>query len=524
MTAREVEGRTLGARTAARTVPVQDFLLSSGGSPCGPSHPSAKPAHGSSVSLLDRMESSSANSGPDLRATIHIGASSVSMLIREPASGDEPGNQVEFLEKPLPLARDIFRRGRISRSTTEHAVEILFGFGESLREVGVDLDQVERAVATNILAEAENVEVFLNRLNIACGLHLEVLDDGEMTRLIYLKTRRRLKDTPSMKTCNTLVGLIREQISGQISQIYYDFEHDDVEDIIVIGYELQLLTPYLTKGHNAKTTLKSLQEFVSEIAEITGEERVQRYQLDYHTADAVVPALETNLAIAEIFNLQSLRIPDSDYERGILGDLPRSPALATGFQAEVIRSARILAQKFKVDAKHAGHVAKLVSRLFEETAELHQLTEHDALLLEVAAILHECGGYVSPRAHHKHSPYLIQNSEIFGLSRPDVLTVSLIARYHRRSGPKTRHADYRSLPGPERIRVSKMAAIMRVADALERAHSQRVRDFSVEITRNKIRLNLIGVTNAAVERLAMQSKGDLFHDVFGLEVVLSEQG
>jgi exopolyphosphatase/guanosine-5'-triphosphate,3'-diphosphate pyrophosphatase len=516
------------------------------------------------------MESSSANAGPDLRATIHIGASSVSMLIREPASGDEPGNQVEFLEKPLPLARDIFRRGRISRSTTEHAVEILFGFGESLREVGVDLDQVERAVATNILAEAENVEVFLNRLNIACGLHLEVLDDGEMTRLIYLKTRRRLKDTPSMKTCNTLVvhvgpgntrillfrkgrinrytsyrlgahrtgeaveashadgaallRLIREQISGQISQIYFDFEHDDVEDIIVIGYELQLLTPYLTKGHNAKTTLKSLQEFVSEIAEITGEERVQRYQLDYHTADAVVPALETNLAIAEIFNLQSLRIPDSDYERGILGDLPRSPALTTGFQAEVIRSARILAQKFKVDAKHAGHVAKLVSRLFEETAELHQLTEHDALLLEVAAILHECGGYVSPRAHHKHSQYLIQNSEIFGLSRPDVLTVSLIARYHRRSGPKTRHADYRSLPGPERIRVSKMAAIMRVADALERAHSQRVRDFSVEITRNKIRLNLIGVTNAAVERLAMQSKGDLFHDVFGLEVVLSEQG
>ena len=102
------------------------------------------------------------------------------------------------------------------------------------------------------------------------------------------------------------------------------------------------------------------------------------------------------------------------------------------------------------------------------------------------------------------------------LGRADVLIVALLARYHRRTGPRTRHPAYRALSGKNRIRVAKLAAILRVADALERAHSQRVRDFSVEITRNKIRLNLVGVSDAAVERLAMQSKGDLFHDVFGL--------
>ena len=145
-------------------------------------------------------------SGPDLRATIHIGASAVSMLVSEPdADPAEPGHDLEFLEKPLPLARDIFRRGRISRATTEHAVEILVGFLETLREAGGHIGQIERAVATNILAEADNFESFLNRLNIACGLKLEVLDDGEMTRLIYLKTKRRLRDTPSMKRRNTLV-------------------------------------------------------------------------------------------------------------------------------------------------------------------------------------------------------------------------------------------------------------------------------------------------------------------------------
>lgn len=490
------------------------------------------------------------------------------MLIAE-HEPDKAPRQIEFLEQPLPLARDIFRNGRVSRPTMAHTVEILFGFRDSLREVGADLPNVERAVATNILSEADNNEVFLNRLFIACGLKVEVLDDGEMTRLIYLKTRRRLQDTPSMKKRTTLVvhvgpgntrallfrrgrimryssyrlgahrtgeavgaahadgaflrRVIREQILGQISQIFIDYESDEVEDMIVIGYEIQLLAPFLTKGDSTKTSLRSLRSFVSEAAELSEEERVRRYQLDYHTSDAVVPALETNLAIAEIFNLKTLRIPDSDYERGILLDLPVSPSVTTEFQAEVIRSARILAEKFKVDPNHAQHVAWLVKQLFQSTQQLHQLSEYDALLLEVAATLHECGCYISPKAHHKHSQYLIQNSEIFGLGRLDVQVVSLVARYHRRSGPNTRHAGYRALPVRDRIRVGKLSALLRVADALERAHSQRVRELVVEITRDKLRILLPGVSDAAVERLAMKSKGTVFHDVFGLEVVLVEK-
>lgn len=514
------------------------------------------------------MDDTSATPPLDLRATIHIGASSISMMIVETAPNGQP-QPIEFLEQPLPLARDIFRRGRISRDTTEHAVEILKGYQESLREVGAGPEYIERAVATNILSEARNDEIFLNRLSIACGLNITILDDGEMTRLIYLKTRRRLEDTPGMKKRNTLVvhvgpgntrvllfrkgrisrytsyrlgthrtaeaveathaegaalrRVIREHISGQTSQIFYDFEDDQVEDMIVIGYEIQLLAPFLVAGASGKAGLTALRSFVMEASELTEDEQVRRYQLDYHTSDAIVPALETNLVVAELFGLKHLRIPESDYERGLLLDLPGSPALATGFHAEVVRSARILAQKFNVDKKHAGQVAMLAGRLFEQTRGLHRLDDHDALLLEVTAILHECGGYISPRAHHKHSQYLIAHSEIFGLGLLDVQIVALVARYHRQSGPKTSHPEYRALSGPDRIRVSKLASLLRVADALDRAHLQRVQDFTVEIINNKLRITLSGVNDAAVERLAMQSKGTLFHDVFGLQVVLVEQ-
>jgi exopolyphosphatase/guanosine-5'-triphosphate,3'-diphosphate pyrophosphatase len=222
------------------------------------------------------MDAPPASPGLNLRATIHIGASSMSMMIVE-VRPDGSVEQIEFLEQPLPLARDIFRRGRVSRATTEHAVEILTGFQESLREAGAGDEHITRAVATNILSEAQNNEIFVNRLSIACGLRLQILDDGEMTRLIYLKTRRRLRDTPGMKKRNTLVvhvgpgntrvllfrkgrisrytsyrlgthrtaeavesthaegiallRVIREHISGQTSQIFYDFEGDGVRPL-----------------------------------------------------------------------------------------------------------------------------------------------------------------------------------------------------------------------------------------------------------------------------------------------------
>ena len=154
--------------------------------------------------------------------------------------------------------------------------------------------------------------------------------------------------------------------------------------------------------------------------------------------------------------------------------------------------------------------------------DLHNLTEHDALLLQVAAILHEVGTYVSPRTHHKHSEYIILNSEIFGLDRLDVTIVALVSRYHRHSGPKLEHPSYAALSTEDRIRVCKLSAILRVADALERTHAQRVSKIEITRTAQKLKIRLPGLEDAAIERLAMDSKGDVFEQVFGLAVFIEE--
>lgn len=503
-----------------------------------------------------------------LATAIHVGAGSVSLLVAE-VQPNGTYRAVDFLEQPAPLARDVFRYGSVSAETTERIVSILKDYQNALAEYGADGHAITRAVATNILVEATNHDVFLNRIRIACGLSINPIDDGEMTRLIYLKTRRRLKDTPAMRRSCTLVvhvgpgntrallfqesaitrytsyrlgthrtreategshaegaamlRVIREHTSGNLAQMKFDYRDVQLEGLVVIGYEIQQIARYLSKGTGAYS-IKSLKKTTLEAAQMSDLDLVTRYEMDYQTAEALLPALETNLAIAESFGMKEVHIPASDYEQGILQDLLVSGNLSGTLDQEVLRSARILALRYQSDPRHGEHVAKICHHLFTELQELHGMTKHDAMLLQVSAILHEVGTFVSPRAHHKHSEYIILNSEIFGLDRQDITMVAMISRYHRHSGPRTDHPNYRDLDTLDRIRVSKLSALLRVADALERTHDQRVHEILIRRDERRLRLVLPGVTDAAVESLAMTSKGDLFEQVFGLEVVIDNTG
>jgi exopolyphosphatase/guanosine-5'-triphosphate,3'-diphosphate pyrophosphatase len=515
---------------------------------------------------VPRQSEDAAATADSLITALHIGAGSVSMMVAE-RTADGGLAPVDFLEQPAPLARDIFRAGSVSLSTTERVVSIIKGYQKTLAELGMDPHGITRAAATNILSEARNHETVINRIRVACGLKVGTIDDGEMTRLIYLKTRRRLQHLPAMRKDTTLVvhvgpgntrallfengritrytsyrlgthrtreavegshaegtallRVIREHVFGNLAQLRFDYSDVKIDGLVIIGYEAQSVAMPLTRGSSV-CPLKTLRQFTAEAAGMSDVELVKRFHLDYQTAEALLPALEINLAVAETLKLADVHIPTSDYEQGLLHDLLVSRELSGAFTEDVLRSARILAGRYQSDPGHGEHVGNLCARFFSELSDLHRLTPHDALLLQVAAILHEVGTYVSPRAHHKHSEYLILNSEVFGLDRNDVAIVAQVARYHRHAVPSPDHPGYAALGIDDRIRVCKLAALLRVADALERTHAQRVSQIEFHRENGKLRLRLPGLADAAVERLAMASKADLFEQVFGLSVVIDE--
>ena len=124
----------------------------------------------------------------------------------------------------------------------------------------------------------------------------------------------------------------------------------------------------------------------------------------------------------------------------------------------VVHSAMAVAAKYRADLEHARTVAELCVCLFEQLQTEHGLRPREGLLLRVAALLHEVGGVVSNRAHHKHSYYLIVNAEIFGLTRDEITIVAHVARYHRRGVPKPSHVEYMMLPRKTRVVINKLAA------------------------------------------------------------------
>jgi exopolyphosphatase/guanosine-5'-triphosphate,3'-diphosphate pyrophosphatase len=132
--------------------------------------------------------------------------------------------------------------------------------------------------------------------------------------------------------------------------------------------------------------------------------------------------------------------------------------------------------------------------------------------------------FVGLRAHHKHAQYLIMASEIFGLSADDRAVIGNVARYHRRALPQRSHLPYMALDRHDRVRVNKLAAILRVANTLDAEHAQKVRDLKVFEEDGNWVLDVDGAGDLTMERLAAEARSDLFIDVFGRRLVLRGAG
>jgi exopolyphosphatase/guanosine-5'-triphosphate,3'-diphosphate pyrophosphatase len=197
---------------------------------------------------------------------------------------------------------------------------------------------------------------------------------------------------------------------------------------------------------------------------------------------------------------------------------------ATHSSTEVIQSAQVVGEKYRTDMAHAQHTRMLAVRLFDELAAEHRLSDRHRLLLEVAALLHEIGTFVSSRAYHKHSYYLIANSEILGLTQDELVMVANVARYHRNSRPKPSHTDYMSMSREARLVVNKLAALLRVADALDVSRTQSIREFRCRIDNNGFVISVPAGLDLILERRSLAEKADMFQEIYGLDVVLEEAG
>jgi exopolyphosphatase/guanosine-5'-triphosphate,3'-diphosphate pyrophosphatase len=516
------------------------------------------------------MDTAGDKSTPRIVAAIDIGSNAVRMVVAQ-VLADGKIDILERMRRAVHLGQDTFLRSRLSQRTILAGIAILRDYRRVLDSYHVS--QV-RAVATSAVREAQNSDAFLDRIMMATNLDVEVIEPVEEGRLTvnavlhsvgdaadvrrgvaliidvggggtlltllrggaisasgsYALGSIRLQEmlATSQESAERAADLFRHQIASALTIIRTSLPLHEVEHLIAVGGDARFAAARIGKpvetGDLEVMEPRAFDRFVKRCATHTPAELARLYALPFADAETLVPALLTYQALLHATQANQILVSDVTMRDGLLLDLTQTPQPEeTKAQVNsILQSAKGIGEKYRYDATHARHVADLAVSLFDALRGEHKLSDRDRLLLEVAAILHDVGTYVGGSSHHKHSYYLILNSEIFGLRRAELQTVALVARYHRRSAPKRTHPEYMALPREGRMVVSKLAAILRVADALDRGHVQQVRNLRFEQDANELVIYVPGVPDLTLERRALAGKTDLFEEVYGLNVRLEE--
>ncbi|NWG11966.1 MAG: Ppx/GppA family phosphatase [Acidobacteria bacterium] len=509
-------------------------------------------------------------SAGNLLAAIDIGSSAIRMDIAE-ARPDGTLHILDSLKKGVQLGRDAFTEGHISEESIRAACEALRSFKKVLDTYGVVR---YRAVATSAVRESSNSETFLDRILMSTGLDVEVIDGQEENRLTYAAVVEYLKGKPELageKILMVEVGggsadvtllngpepiqsgtfalgslrlqadvgrgagsheqqmrLLKRNIAGLLSNIKRSVSLKEAANFVAIGGDVRFAARVLKgpEGQSGTALIprEKFIEFADSAARFTTEGLVKKYSLSYVDAETLVPALLTYAQLLKETQAKSVIVSQATIRTGMLQDMLPSEQgkRIRRLTGQILSAARSLGRRYQYDEGHAERVRELSVLLFDELRAEHRLNDDHRLYLQVAALLHDIGIFVNPRGHHKHSFYLIANSGLFGLRQRELEVIAHIARYHRRALPQRTHTAYVALERDERTLVSKLAAILRVANALDKEHLPKVADLRILHEGDQIVLVAPNLSDLTMDRTALAGRSDFFSEVFGKRIVLRE--
>ncbi|MDA1232072.1 MAG: exopolyphosphatase [Planctomycetota bacterium] len=505
-------------------------------------------------------------------AVIELGTSAIRMAVGE-SDGTSRVRVLEQLVRGVSLGKDTFTQGEIQRKTLQETIRVLKSYRRKLKEYHCSDPKHIRIVATSAVREASNRMEVLDRIYTATGLSVELIDDAEIARVTYLGVRPLLQNEPALIDAMTVVAevgggntevlilkgkdiihsqpyrlgsvrlqqmIVQSQTTrnrmGSILIGQIDRTLEPLLDVVPKGraieyvglggdmrFAAKVLGVELQTSGLSRIAVEDLEKLTTRLLSLTVDRIIRKYHIELSQAETLVPALLANLRLAQMLGCSKMLITGLNLRDALLQGMLRTNDWSADFCDQIINSAVELTRKYHMDLQHARHVADLARTLYRALQSEHRMDARCETLLYVASLLHEIGLFVGLSGYHKHSQYLIIHSELFGLNEQDQHLVGMIARYHRRAAPKPTHEVFARLDRDNRVVVSRLAGILRVAVALDHTGSQRVRDIECTIERHRL---IVTVTNSAgdlsLERLELRQKASLLEDTFGLSVLLRE--
>jgi exopolyphosphatase / guanosine-5'-triphosphate,3'-diphosphate pyrophosphatase len=506
-------------------------------------------------------------------AAIDIGTNSFHLIIAE--TDKQSGNF-----KILGREKEIVRLGSGSTDMKHLSPEAISRGIETIKRFKGLADSADaplRAIATSAVREAINKREFIKRAFNEAGIRVEIASGYEEARFIYLGVLQALPVFDKKILLIDIGGGSTEFLIGQKREIFYDnslklgairltqrfFQSDKIESkavkecrrfirgtmnpvtrqienysfdtvvgssgtIVNIGNMINAMRTdeTQTRINNFTFTKDELYEIIEKITEAkTEKQRLKIPGLDTSRVDIITAGALILEQIFKELKIKLLTVSDFALREGIILDTVESEFMLT--KHDHLRDIRYksviqLAENFRYEKGHSRHTAELSLSIFDQTQNLHKLSYAEREYLEAAALLHEVGCFVSHSQHHRHSYYLIRNSEMLGFTENEKEIIANIARYHRKSHPKQKHEAFAKLNSEDRDIVKKLASILRIADGLDRTHSSAVKDVKCLSRDGELEMALersdSNNSQLELEIWGAESKKTLFEETYDVKV------
>lgn len=441
------------------------------------------------------------------------------------------------------------------------------------------------AVATSAVRESPNGKEFLHQIETQVGLNVDLISGPEEARRIYLgvlsgmefnnqphiiidigggSTELILGDSEEPRSLtSTKIGAVRltgelvksdpitetefkylqayargmlersvEEVQGKLK--IGDFPRligtsGTIETIATIHAREKLgLVPSTLNGY--QFSLQDLRTWVTRLRRMTNIERAAIPGMPEKRSEVILAGAVILQEAMTLLGLESLTVCERSLREGVIVDWMLTHGFIDNrlrFQSSIRqRSVLKTAKKYQTNLEHGDRVAAFALSIFDQTqAQIHNWGANQRQLLWAAAVLHNSGHHVSHSAHHKHSYYLIRNSELLGYNETEIEIIANIARYHRKSPPKKKHENYRNLLHKEhRTMVNQLSAMLRLAVALDRRQIGAIAHIQCEYQPNFQEFKMLIFPSSiedecGLEMWSLDYKKGVFEEEFGLRFV-----
>jgi exopolyphosphatase/guanosine-5'-triphosphate,3'-diphosphate pyrophosphatase len=501
-------------------------------------------------------------------AAIDIGSNSIRLAVAEVEAG-RPARTLASEREVTRLGTSVFSEGSVSKEAMDNVCRILERFKATIAKHHA---MAARAVATSAVRDSRNQEEFLRRASAAAGIPVEIISGIEEARLIHAGVQAVWPHGKERLLIIDIGGGSAEAIISEngrmtaafskplgavrLSQMFLANDPPDADDLDRLhGFIDEKISAVLRKtgaggfdrviatsstaaavvcavhgidrrtramGDRLRATTAQVERLVAELSAQGLAVRKKHRGFGPRRAEIIVAGATVLARLLRSFETRSVYYSVAGVRDGIIADLAarRVGAAQTRLDKEQRRIVEAMSKRFGVDVRHARKTAALAGALFDGLKPLHMLPAASGKLLEAAAYLVDIGHYVSDMGHHKHSQYLVANADLPAFTAEERVIIAQLCRFHRKSMPSARHVAYQNLPAADQRLVLRLVPMLRLADALDRSHDQRVEALAVELLENRVVIALESGAHTNLELWAAEQAGSVFRQVYGLPLVL----